>query len=70
MLLRDCALLYALQLEQPTNQTKLKEQLEVVMDQSESVRPRLCANFTRLTELCSENRVIVLDHGTENTQWT
>ena len=37
MLLRDCALLYALQLEQPTDQTKFKEQSEVVLDESECV---------------------------------
>ena len=34
MLLRDCALLYALQPGQPADQTTFKEQLEAVMDES------------------------------------
>ena len=37
MPLHNCTLLYTLQLEQPTDQTKFKEQLEVVMDESEFV---------------------------------
>ena len=37
MPLHGCAVLYALPLEQPADQTKFKEQLEVVMDESEFV---------------------------------
>ena len=37
MQLHDSALLYTLQLEQPTDQTKFKEQSEVVLDESECV---------------------------------
>ena len=37
MALHDCALLYTLQLEQPVNRTKSKEQSEVAMDESDFV---------------------------------
>ena len=65
--LRHCALLYTLQLEQPADQTKFKKQLEVAMDESEFVLDTDDASFPRLTELCTENKVIVSDHGTDNT---
>ena len=55
MPLHDCALLYTLQLEQPTDQTKFKEQLEVVIDESEFVLDTVRAFLGRQLELCTEN---------------